>query len=80
MTEAERLRRAATLLRQAEDELDAVIRAGDDETQDAITGIAQSVYVAREAVAGHADMLDPPQWMPDLFKWERGQTVPVVRP
>jgi len=79
MTEAERLRRVAALLRQAEDELDAVIRAGDDETQDTITAIAQSVYVAREAVSGHADMLDPPQWVPTLWQWAKGRDVPVVR-
>ena len=79
MTEAERLRRAASFLRQAEEELDAVIRMGDDDTQDTITAIAQSVYVAREAVSGHADMLDPPPFVPTLWEYRDGLERRVIR-
>jgi len=78
--EAAELRDLAALLLAASERVGSILRLGmSDDSEDVLQRIRLSLDVDADRLSQAAEDMAPTPWMPDLFKWARGKSVPAVR-
>lgn len=72
--QAEWARRIAAQAMALETELDAFLRAIDDDARDELEPHAHAIVSVRDAMELHAETLAPLPFLPTLFQWKDGLT------
>ena len=78
--EARELRDLARDMLAIEERAQSLLRLGvSEDNEERLEQIARSLCVDADALSLAADVMDPPVWVPTLFQWARGKSVPVTR-
>lgn len=78
--EAEALREIARDMLAIEERAQSLLRLGvSEDNESLVERIGHTLCRDADALSLAADVMDPPVWVPTLFQWARGKTVPVTR-